>query len=31
VIVFNDQLNPAAAKAAIAIEKHPFGWHTALS
>jgi len=31
VIVFNDQQDPAVAKAAIAIEKHPFGWHPAPS
>jgi len=29
VIVFNEQLDPALAKAAIAIEKHPFTLHSA--
>jgi hypothetical protein len=30
LIVFNDQLDPAVAKAIVAIEKHPFGWHPAI-
>jgi hypothetical protein len=31
VIVFNDQLGPALARAAVAIEKHPFALHSASS
>jgi hypothetical protein len=31
VIVFNHQLDPALAKAAVAIEKHPFALHSASS